>query len=543
MNRSEYDYVIAGAGTAGCVLAGRLSEDPQLRVLLLEAGGPDSDPLIHIPLGIGKLWQERRHDWGYNTEPEPHLNGRSVELPRGKVLGGCSSINAMLYVRGHRGDYDRWARAGLSGWSYADALPYFKRTESWQAGENTWRGGSGPVGTDFTDPVDPIADAVLAAARSAGLGNSDDYNAEVQEGFARSQSTVAGGKRASASVAYLRPAMRRGNLTVRSRALATRVLMEANKAVGIEYLNDGRTEKAYTARGVLVAGGAINSPQLLMLSGIGDAARLREHGIAPAVHLPGVGANLQDHVFVRAGYVRKDESPQRRALRMDRLVLAMLRAHFFGSGPATRVPGAVMGFVRTRPEREVPDIQLGFRSIGLEARPWWPGLGPGWQDGFSFLVTLLHPESRGRVELASADPRQAVRIFTNFLSAAADADALARGIRMARDVARQPALDRFRGNEILPGAKAKSDAELLSYIRSVASTLHHASGTCRMGRDEMAVVDAELMVRGCERLRVVDASVMPDLVSGNTNACVLMIAERASDLIRGRAPLAPGHGL
>src|SRR3990172_9205523 len=224
MNRSDYDYVIAGAGTAGCVLAGRLTEDPHTRVLLLEAGGPDSDPLIHIPLGIGKLWTERRHDWGYNTEPEPHLNGRSIELPRGKVLGGSSSINAMLYVRGHRGDYDRWARAGLSGWSYAEALPYFKRTERWQAGENAWRGGSGPVGTDFTDPVDPIGDAVLAAARAAGLGNSADYNAEMQEGFARSQSTVAGGKRASASVAYLRPAMRRGNLTVRSRALATRVL-------------------------------------------------------------------------------------------------------------------------------------------------------------------------------------------------------------------------------------------------------------------------------------------------------------------------------
>ena len=538
----EYDYVIAGAGSAGCVLACRLSEDPQTRVLLLEAGGRDTDPLIHIPLGVGKMWKERRHDWGYNTEPEEQLNRRSIELPRGKVLGGSSSINAMLYVRGNRGDYDRWARAGASGWSFADVLPYFKRSESWQGGTNAWRGGSGPVGTDYTDPVDPIAEAVLAAARSAGVGNSNDYNGEVQEGFARSQSTVCRGRRASAAVGYLRPAMRRANLTVRTNALATRVLLEANRAVGIEYLHDGRTEQAHAAREVLISGGAINSPQLLMLSGIGDGAQLRAHGIGCAVHLPGVGANLQDHLFVRVGSVRKGESPQRRALRLDRLALAMLQAYFLGSGPATRVPGPVMGFFRTRPDCKVPDIQLGFRSLGVNARPWWPGFGPGWRDDFSLLVALLHPESRGRVGLASADPRRPVRIFTNFLSAPADADTLLRGIRLAREIARQPPLDPFRGEEILPGAAAQSDAELLAYVRSAASTFHHASGTCRIGNDEMAVVDAQLRVRGCERLRVVDASVMPDLVSGNTNACALMIAERASDLIRGRAPLVAGSG-
>ena len=538
MKRRPYDYVIVGAGSAGCVLANRLTEDPQIRVLLLEAGGADRDPLIHIPLGLGKLWKDRRHDWGYNTEPQPHLNQRAIALPRGKVLGGSSSINAMLYVRGHRGDYDRWAQKGLAGWSYAQVLPYFKRTESWCGGGNAYRGGSGPVGTRFTDLSDPLYSAAVDAGQAAGFAVSEDLNGEMQEGFAMAQSTIAGGRRCSAAGAYLRPAMRRANLTLRTGALATRVLLDGKKAIGVEYLHRGRTERDHAACEVLLSAGAVNTPQLLMLSGIGAAAQLRSHGIAPAVDLHGVGADFQDHVFVAVGNLRKGTSPLRHALRLDRIALAMLRAYFAGSGPATNMPGGAMALLRTCADTAVPDIQLGVRGIAREARPWWPVLGPDWRDAFYLLVVLLHPESRGSIELVSADATQPARIRANYLSAPGDAQVLAAGMRMAREVIRQSALDPFRGDEIVPGPQVVAEADIHAYIRAVASTLHHAAGTCRMGRDDMAVVDPELRVRGIDRLRVVDASVMPDLVSGNINACVLMIAERGSDLIRGHVPLA-----
>jgi len=536
MERSRYDYIIVGAGSAGCVLANRLTKDPQIRVLLLEAGGADRDPLIHIPIGIGKLWKDRRHDWGFSTEPQSHLNQRAIELPRGKVLGGSSSINAMLYLRGHRGDYDRWAHEGLAGWSYAEVLPYFKRTESWCGGENAYRGGSGPIGTRFTDLSDPLYGAVLDAGRAAGFALSEDLNGGQQEGFALAQSTIAGGRRCSAARAYLRPAMRRANLTVRTHALAARVLLEGNKAIGVEYLHRGRTERDHAACEVLLSAGVINTPQLLMLSGIGEAAQLRTHGIALAAHVPGVGANFQDHVFVGVGNLRKGTSPLRRALRFDRMAFAMLQAYFAGSGPATNPPGGAMALLKTRSGLAVPDIQLGVRGISRDVRPWWPLLGADWNDAFYLLSVLLHPESRGTVELGSADPRQPVRIRANYLSASGDARTLAAGMRMAREVMRQSALDPFRGDEIVPGPKVIGDADLHAFIRSAASTLHHACGTCRMGRDDRAVVDPELRVCGIGHLRVVDASVMPDLVSGNINACVLMMAERASDLILGRVP-------
>jgi len=536
MKRSQYDYIIVGAGSAGCVLAGRLSEDPQIRVLLLEAGGADGDPLIHIPIGIGKIWKDRRHDWGYSTEPQAHLSQRAIELPRGKVLGGSSSINAMLYLRGHRGDYDRWANEGLAGWSYAEVLPYFKRAESWCGGENAYRGGSGPMATRFTDLSDPIYHAVLDAGRAAGFAVSEDLNGEQQEGFAMAQSTIAGGRRCSAARAYLRPAMRRANLEVRTHALATRVLVDGRKAIGVEYLHRGRAERDHAACEVLLSAGVINTPQLLMLSGIGEAAQLRTHGIALAAHVPGVGTNFQDHVFAGIGNLRKGTSPLRRALRFDRMALAMLRAYVAGSGPATNPPGGAMALLKTRSGLAVPDIQLGVRGIARDVRPWWPLLGPDWNDAFYLLSVLLHPESRGTVELASADARQPARIRANYLSAPGDVQTIAAGLRMAREVIRQSALDPFRGEEIVPGAKVADEPGMHAYIRSAASTLHHACGTCGMGRDDTAVVDAELRVRGVERLRVVDASAMPDLVSGNINACVLMIAERASDLVLGRVP-------
>ncbi len=534
MTERRYDYVIAGAGSAGCVLARRLTEDPCTTVLLLEAGGADRDPLIHVPIGLGKMWQERRHDWGFVTESEPGLGGRAVDLPRGKVLGGSSSINALLYVRGHRGDYDRWAQAGLADWSYEKVLPYFKRSERWCGGGNAWRGGEGPLGTRFTDLTDPLCAAVIAAGRQAGFAVSEDLNAEVQEGFGMAQSTIAGGRRASSARAYLKPAMRRPNLTVRTGAHAERILIEANKALGVEYLHRGRRARALAEREVLVCAGAINSPQLLMLSGIGASDELKRLGIEPVVHLPGVGANLQDHVFVGVGNLRKGTSPLYRSLRYDRIALAMLRAYFFGTGQATNPPGGAMGFIKTAPG-PVPDIQFGFRGIARDAAPWWPLVGPAWREAFFLLVVLLHPASRGRIALASNDPAVPVRIRANYLQAPGDAQTLLAGVRVARRVLAQEALEKFRSEEIAPGSKLGSDSELLQYIRSVGSTLHHAAGTCRMGADDSAVLDAEFRVRGLERLRVVDASAMPDLVSGNINACVLMMAERASDMIRGLA--------
>jgi len=537
MKGRRYDFIVVGAGSAGCVLASRLTEDPHSRVLLLEAGGADRDPLIQIPIGLGKLWKDRRHDWRFNTEPQPHLNQRTIPLPRGKVLGGSSSINAMLYVRGHRADYDRWASMGLKDWSYAQVLPYFKRGESWCGGGSVYRGGSGPIATRFTDLTDPLYAATIAAGKAAGYAVSDDINGKDQEGFALAQSTIVGGRRCSAARAYLRPALRRSNLTLHTAALATRVLFDGNKAIGVEYLQRGRILREYAEREVLLSAGAINTPQLLMLSGVGEAKQLRAHGIEPVANLPGVGSSFQDHVFIAVGNLRKGTSPLRHALRFDRITVAMGRAFFAGSGPATNPPGGAMALLKTRSEMNVPDIQLGVRGISRDVRPYWPLLGPDWDDAFYLLVVLLHPESRGTIELASADPRRAPLIRANYLSKGGDLRTLAVGMRMARDVIRERAFDPFRGAEIVPGARVVGESEVYAYIRSVASTLHHAAATCRMGCDDMAVVGAELKVYGVEGLRVVDASAMPDLVSGNINACVLMIAERASDIIRGRKPL------
>ena len=538
MNRDTYDYVVVGAGSAGSVLARRLSEDPEVRVLLLEAGGADWDPLIHIPLGAGKIWQKRLHDWGYDTEPEPNLNQRSFAVLRGKVLGGSSSINFMSHIRGHRGDYDRWARSGLSGWSYPNLLPYFKRTETWQDGAAPHRGANGPTGVCYTNRSDPLADAVLESARSAGFPIYDDVNSGEPEGFGLAQATIAHGRRASAAVAYLRPVRGRANLKLVMRALATRILFEGHRAVGVEYLKGGALRQARAERELILAGGAINSPQLLMLSGIGDADQLRPIGIDVTLHLPGVGANLQDHLSATVAHWRKGESRLAHTLRADRITWAMFRAYFTGKGPATELPGGVTAVVRSRPGLDYPDLQFMFRGAGIDARPWLPGLGPGWRDAFSLRALLLHPESRGTVCLASADARQKVRIRPSFLSKPGDLATLCEGVRIARKIFRQKPLDAFRAEESSPGAHRTSDEDIAAFIREAAAPVYHPACTCRMGEDELAVVDPELRVRGIERLRVVDASVMPDLVSGNINACVLAIAERASDLIRGRPLLA-----
>ena len=532
MAGNEFDYVIVGAGSAGCVLAARLSEDPATRVLLLEAGGPDTDPLISIPLGMGKMHEHRMHDWGYDTEPEEALANRRIEAMRGKVLGGSSSINVMAYTRGHAADYDRWAANGAEGWSYREVLPYFRRNETWEGGADEFRGGDGPLGTQFARTPDPIFPAWIEAGRQAGYPVSDDYNGAQGEGFGRGQFTIRDGRRSSASRAFLRPALRRPNLKLEMRALAHRVVLEGGRAVGLAYEQGGTVRQVRAAREVILAGGAFNTPQLLMLSGIGPADHLREVGIAPVVDLK-VGHALQDHLGVWVSWRRTSPGTFHGKMRADRISLAMVQAYLFGTGPATVVPGGLHAFVRTDAGVDWPDIEFMFHTVPPQTRIWFPGIRPAYADGYAIRPTLLHPESRGRVMLASADPRAHVRIKYDFFSDPRDLPKLREGVRRAIDVGYQPAMAPYRGAEVTPGEAVRDDASLDAWIRRVAMTAHHPASTCRMGHDAEAVLDPQLRVRGVDGLRVVDASAMPDLVSAHINACVLMMAEKAADLIRG----------
>jgi choline dehydrogenase/4-pyridoxate dehydrogenase len=531
--RSSYDYVIVGAGSAGCVLADRLSAENEASVLILEAGGWDRDPWIHIPLGWGKILQKRLHDWGYFCEPEPSVDGRRVECARGKVVGGCSSTNAMAYVRGNPGDYDRWAAAGLTDWSYERVLPYFRKQESWEGGADRYRGGEGPLATQMCRYQDPLLDAFAEAGKGAGHGWTEDYNGARQEGFARLQMTIRKGRRCSAATAYLRPALRRPNLKIEVRALATRLLIEGQRAVGIEFLQNGSRRLVRAEREVILAGGVINTPQLLMLSGIGDPAALKSLDIPIKAALPGVGRNLQDHVSVILMYHRKAPGPFLPMMRYDRVARELVRAYVFGTGFAADVPGGITAFLRSRPDAPLPDIQFLLTAAPLGA---WPYLAPfkaPFQDGFACRIVMLHPESRGEVTLQSQDPSAHPRILQHFLATDADWKALRAGVTLAREVAAQPAMRPYIAREFLPGEGKSTEADIDAHIRKTSITVHHPLGTCRMGpaNDPLAVVDPALRLRGIEGCRIVDASVMPDMLTGNINAAVVMIAERAAEMI------------
>ncbi|MBT3553678.1 MAG: dehydrogenase [Rhodospirillaceae bacterium] len=535
----KFDYVIVGAGSAGCVLAARLTEDANIRVLVLEAGGMDTDPMIKVPLTWAKMFHDRSHDWGYDFEPEQATGGRAIECARGLVVGGSSSVNAMAYVRGNRGDYQRWSRNDLPDWDYAHALPYFKRSESWEKGGDDYRGGDGPLRVTEARFTDPLIEAYYRAAHSAGYAENADFNSGDQYGFGRSQQTTRKGYRESAATAYLHPARKRPNLTLRTKAFVTGILFDGNRATGIRYEAGGSSHEAHAAREVILAGGVINSPQLLMLAGIGDADSLRTHDIQVRADLPGVGKNLQDHISAGAVYARHGSSPFVRQMRFDRLAIDMPMAYLFGKGPATQYPVGPQGYMKLTDDAEAPDIQVLFGAGPMNAHPWFPLIRKPFANAFSARAVLLHPKSRGEVQLASNDPHQKMRLIANFLAEPDDLATLRQGLERVRALLMRPELDEFRGAELLPGADATDEAALEAHIRSTCITVHHPLGTCRMGTDDMAVVDAELRVKGIENLRVIDASVMPDMTSGNINAAVIMIAEKGADMIRGAAPLDP----
>ena len=526
--QSTYDYVIVGAGSAGCVLANRLTESGRHSVLLLEAGPRDRNIWIHVPLGYGKLFKTKSVNWMYRTEPEPGLNGRSVFQPRGKVLGGSSSINGLLYVRGQHEDFDRWRQLGNTGWGFDDVLPFFKKAEDQQRGADDWHGRGGPLPVSDSRHPDPLSQAFVDAAVESGLPRNPDFNGAAQEGAGWFQTTTRHGRRASTARSYLRPARQRQNLRVETAALAQRIVFEGKRAVAVDYKQGGIAKQARAAKEVLICGGAYNSPQLLQLSGVGPAELLKSHGIGVVLDAPGVGRDLQDHMQVRIvtrctkAITLNDIMGNRWRSMMMGLQYAALRKGFL-----TIAAGTSGAFLKTDPRLATPDVQIHFLPFSTDKM----GEALHAYSGFSASVCQLRPESRGSLRIRSADPEAAPEIRINYLATETDKTVNVEGLKILRKILAAPALKSFVIDEVEPGPKVMSDDELLEFCRQRGSTVYHPTSTCRMGNDSFAVVDHSLRVRGLEGLRVVDGSIMPDLVSGNTNASIIMIAEKASEMI------------
>jgi choline dehydrogenase len=524
----EFDYVVVGAGSAGCVLANRLTASGRHRVLLLEAGPKNRHPWLHIPLGYGRLFTNKRYNWCYETEPQPNCDGRRIIAPRGKVLGGSSSINGLIYIRGQHEDFNHWRQLGNAGWSFDDVLPYFRKAENNERGADEFHGSGGPLSVSNARDRHPLADAFIEAAVQCGYPRNDDFNGAQQEGAGYYQTTTFNGRRSSTAVGYLKPALGRSNLTVVSEALASRLLFEGRRAVGVEYFVGNETRRARASGEVIVAGGAYNSPQLLQLSGLGPAALLQSLGIPVIADMPGVGHGLSDHFAGRIILRVKEPITLNDVVHSwTGKIEAGLRYGLTRRGYLTVAAIAAGCFLRAHPASATPDSQCSIAlysatDLGAELHPW---------PGATGVCTLLRPESRGSLKIRSADPRQAPAIDPNYLSTTRDCETVVAGVTALRNIFRAPALARYIEAEIEPGVECNDDAKLLDFIRRRGSTVYHPVSTCRMGQDPLAVVDERLRVRGIAGLRVVDASIMPAVVSGNTNAASIMIGEKGADMI------------
>ena len=538
MKSEEFDYIIVGAGSAGCVLANRLTEDKDIRVLLLEAGGRDNSIFIHMPSALSYPMADKNYTWLYESEPEPHMNNRRIHCPRGRVLGGSSSINGMVYIRGNALDYDGWAAApGMRDWSYADCLPYFQKSETRAQGGDRYRGDAGPLHVSTGACRNPLYNAFIEAGRQAGYPYTEDMNGYQQEGLGPMDMTVHKGRRWSTASAYLRPALARPNLVVQTKSVVTRVMFEGSvhspRAIGLELLQGGKLKQIRATREVILSGGAINSPQLLKLSGIGNPEELRPLGLVVTAPLKGVGENLQDHLETYIQYTCKEPITLYSALNPLAKLKIGVQWMLLGSGLGATNHFESGGFIRSEAGVQFPDLQYHFLPMAVR----YDGNSPATCHGFQAHVGPMRPTSRGDVRLKNANPLTPPRIQFNYMSTEQDRKEMRAGVRLTREIFAQAAFDKYRGDEMSPGMQVQTDAEIDEYIRNSAETAYHPSGTCRMGEDEMAVTNHLGQVHGVQNLRVVDASIMPLVVSGNLNAPTIMMAEKLADAIRGRQPL------